>query len=716
MVLVIEFYFLTFHIMQSQFQEGDNRSPLEKYTINLTEMAKQGKIDPVIGREDEIYRTIQILSRRSKNNPCLVGDPGVGKTAIVEGIARKIVAREVPEMLLDREIRTLDLTSLIAGASYRGQFEERLKWVIDEVEKSEGKIILFIDELHTIVWAGWWEWSSDAGNLLKPSLARGRIKVIGATTLMEYRKYIEKDGALERRFQPVPVEEPSREDTLAILRGLKERYETFHGIAISDDAITSAVDLSIRYIGERKLPDKAIDLLDEATSSVKMRVHSRPVELDKVEKEIRSLEIEKQAIKWEKEKSSRMIELQKELDEKKSRFWIMEKDWESLKKSRDSIGRLRDEIASLELKAEEMTNSGEYGKVAELRYSKIPEKKKQLETLEVESKADQTVRSDDIAKIVEKWTGIPVGKLLEKDAEIYMHLEENLSEYVIGQESAIEKVAHALRRSKAWLSDPHRPIGSFLFLGPTGVGKTETAKALCRILWNDPNAYIRLDMSEYMESHAVSRLIWAPPGYIGYEEGGQLTEAVRRHPYSVILLDEVEKAHPDVWNIFLQIFDEGKLTDGKGRMVNMKNTIIIMTSNIGSQYISELSDKEEKEKKIREELRKYFRIEFLNRIDDIVIYDALTDEDIRHITELLLVDVTSRLKELEIIISWDQNIIDRISILGYDVILGARPLKRAITEYIINPLSEKILKWEIVSGDILTVSMGDRDILEISKS
>ncbi len=716
MVLVIEFYFLTFHIMQSQFQEGDNRSPLEKYTINLTEMAKQGKIDPVIGREDEIYRTIQILSRRSKNNPCLVGDPGVGKTAIVEGIARKIVAREVPEMLLDREIRTLDLTSLIAGASYRGQFEERLKWVIDEVEKSEGKIILFIDELHTIVWAGWWEWSSDAGNLLKPSLARGRIKVIGATTLMEYRKYIEKDGALERRFQPVPVEEPSREDTLAILRGLKERYETFHGIAISDDAITSAVDLSIRYIGERKLPDKAIDLLDEATSSVKMRVHSRPVELDKVEKEIRSLEIEKQAIKWEKEKSSRMIELQKELDEKKSRFWIMEKDWESLKKSRDSIGRLRDEIASLELKAEEMTNSGEYGKVAELRYSKIPEKKKQLETLEVESKADQTVRSDDIAKIVEKWTGIPVGKLLEKDAEIYMHLEENLSEYVIGQESAIEKVAHALRRSKAWLSDPHRPIGSFLFLGPTGVGKTETAKALCRILWNDPNAYIRLDMSEYMESHAVSRLIWAPPGYIGYEEGGQLTEAVRRHPYSVILLDEVEKAHPDVWNIFLQIFDEGKLTDGKGRMVNMKNTIIIMTSNIGSQYISELSDKEEKEKKIREELRKYFRIEFLNRIDDIVIYDALTDEDIRHITELLLADVTSRLKELEIIISWDQNIIDRISILGYDVILGARPLKRAITEYIINPLSEKILKWEIVSGDILTVSMGDRDILEISKS
>lgn len=701
--------------MQSQFQEGDNRTPIEKYTINLTEMAKQGKIDPVIGREDEIYRTIQILSRRSKNNPCLVWDPWVGKTAIVEWIARKIVAREVPEMLLDREIRTLDLTSLIAGASYRWQFEERLKGVIDEVEKSEWKIILFIDELHTIVGAGW-EGMSDAGNLLKPSLARGRIKVIGATTLMEYRKYIEKDGALERRFQPVPVEEPSREDTLAILRWLKERYETFHGIAISDDAIISAVDLSIRYIGERKLPDKAIDLLDEATSSVKMRVHSRPVELDKLEKEIRSLEIEKQAIKWEKEKSSRLEELQWELSEKKSRFETMQAEWESLKKSRDSIQKLRDEIASLELKAEEMTYNSEYSKVAELRYSKIPEKKKQLETLESDAKMDQTVRSDDIAKIVEKWTGIPVGKLLEKEGKIYMHLEESLGEYVIGQNEAIQKISHALRRSKAWLSDPNRPIGSFLFLGPTWVGKTETAKALCQILWNDPNAYIRLDMSEYMESHSVARLIWAPPGYVGYEEGGQLTEAVRRHPYSVILLDEVEKAHPDVWNIFLQIFDEGKLTDGKGRTVNMKNTIIIMTSNIWSQYINDITDKEERKKKIHDELRKYFRIEFLNRIDDIIIYESLTDNIIRRITELLLQDVTKRLKEREIVVTWDQNIIDRIAILGYDTLLGARPLKRAITEYIVNPLSEKILRGEILASDNLLIRMWKNDTIEIVKS
>lgn len=700
--------------MQSQFQEGDNRTPIEKYTINLTEMAKQGKIDPVIGREDEIYRTIQILSRRSKNNPCLVWEPGVGKTAIVEWIARKIVAREVPEMLLDREIRTLDLTSLIAGASYRGQFEERLKGVIDEVEKSEWKIILFIDELHTIVGAGW-EGMSDAGNLLKPSLARGRIKVIGATTLIEYRKYIEKDGALERRFQPVPVEEPSREDTLAILRWLKERYETFHGIAISDDAIISAVDFSIRYIGERKLPDKAIDLLDEATSSVKMRVHSRPVELDKLEKEIRSLEIEKQAIKWEKEKSSRLDELQWELSDKKNLFETMQADWESLKKSRDSIQKLRDDIASLELKAEEMTYNSEYSKVAELRYSKIPEKKKQLETLESDSQMDQTVRSDDIAKIVEKWTGIPVGKLLEKESKIYMFLEQSLGKYVIGQNEAIQKIAHALRRSKAWLADPNRPIGSFLFLGPTWVGKTETAKALCQILWNDPNAYIRLDMSEYMEPHSVSRLIWAPPGYIGYDEGGQLTEAVRRHPYSVILLDEVEKAHPDVWNIFLQIFDEGKLTDGKGRTVNMKNTIIIMTSNIGSQYISDIVDKDERNKKIRDELGKYFRIEFLNRIDDIIIYESLTDIVIHRITELLLQDITKRLKENEIIVSWDQNIIDRISILGYDTTLGARPLKRAITEYIVNPLSEKILENTIVPGDNLHIRMWQNDIIEISK-
>lgn len=701
--------------MQAQFQESDNRSPLEKYTINLTGLAKEGKIDPVIGREDEIYRTIQILSRRSKNNPVLVWDPGVGKTAIVEGIARKIIAREVPEMLFDREIRTLDLTSLIAGASYRGQFEERLKWVIDEVEKSDGKIILFIDELHTIVGAGASEGSSDAGNLLKPSLARGRIKVIGATTLMEYRKYIEKDGALERRFQPVPVEEPSHDDTLAILRGLKERYETFHWIAISDDAIVSAVDFSIRYIGDRKLPDKAIDLLDEATSSVKMRTYSRPVELDKIEKEIRSLEIEKQAIKDEKEKGTRLMELEAELSEKKERFESTKREWESIKIERESIGKLRDDILELEKKAEDFTYAGDYSKVAEIQYGKLPIKKKELELLEQNMKTDQTVRSSDIANIVGKWTGIPVGKLLETEWIIYAHLEEKLAESVIGQKEAIAKVAHALKRSKAGLADPRKPIGSFLFIGPTGVGKTETAKALCNILWNDPTAYIRLDMSEYMESHSVARLIGAPPGYVGYEEGGQLTEAVRRHPYSVILLDEVEKAHPDVWNVFLQILDEGQLTDGKWRKVNMRNTIIIMTSNIGSQYIDEIQDTIERQNMIQAELRKYFRIEFLNRIDDVVIYNSLSESDIHKIAELLLREVTERLRSQSIEVTWDEEVIDLISTRWYDNTLGARPLKRAITEFIVNPLSEKLLVWEIGEGEKIRVSIWNGGILAVEK-
>lgn len=691
--------------MQAQFQETDNRSPLEKYTINLTEQARTGKIDPVIGREDEIYRTIQILARRSKNNPVLVGDPGVGKTAIVEGIARKIVAKEVPEMLYDREIRTLDLTSLIAWASYRGQFEERLKWVVDEVEKSEWKIILFIDELHMIVWAwapeGWW----DAGNLLKPSLARGRIKVIGATTLVEYRKYIEKDGALERRFQPVPVEEPSREDTLAILRGLKERYEAFHGISISDDAIVSAVDLSIRYIGDRKLPDKAIDLLDEATSSVKMRAYSRPVELDKLEKEIRSLEIERQAIKDEKEKMNRLTELENELSTKKEKFETMKQEWEKAKSERESIGKLRDELAILEQKALDLESRGEYREVAIIRYGQIPEKRQKLESIEQNTKSDQTVWDHDIAGIIAKWTGIPAGKLLQSEGALYAHLEDELEKSVIGQHDAVQKVAQALKRNKAGLSDPHRPIGSFLFLGPTGVGKTETAKALCRILWNNPNAYIRLDMSEYMESHSVARLIGAPPGYVGYNEGGQLTEAVRRHPYSVILLDEVEKAHPDVWNIFLQILDEGQVTDGKGRKINMKNTIIIMTSNIGSQYIEEIKDKEERNTMIHAELRKYFRIEFLNRIDDIVIYDALTEDNIHEIAWLLLAEVTERLRWQGIEVLWDESVMTHLSVLGYDVALGARPLKRAIMDYIINPLSLQILSGDIHEWERIELKM-----------
>lgn len=710
--------------MEWHFEPTDTISPLEKYTINLTEQARWGKIDPVIGREDEIYRTIQILSRRSKNNPVLVGDPWVGKTAIVEGIARKIVAREVPEMLLDRDIRTLDMTSLIAWAKYRWEFEERFKGVIDEVEKSEGTIILFIDELHTIVWAGGAEGSSDAGNLLKPSLARGRIKVIGATTLSEYRKYIEKDWALERRFQPVPVEEPSRDDSLAILRGLKERYETFHGVRISDDAITSAVDLSIRYIGDRKLPDKAIDLIDEATSSVKMRAHSRPVELDKIEKEIRSLEIEREAITSEKEKLARFTELEAELTQKKSRAETMKSDWEKSRQDRDAMQRIRDEIAWLEQQASDFETRGEYRRVAEIRYGELPEKIKTLTELEEKTDMNQVVRVDDVARIVGKWTGIPVGKLLESEGEIYSQLEESLWSRVIGQREALSKVANALRRSKAWLSDPNRPIGSFLFLGPTGVGKTETAKALCQILWNNPNAYIRIDMSEYMESHSVARLIGAPPWYIGYEEWWQLTEAVRRHPYSVILLDEVEKAHPDVWNIFLQILDEWMLTDWKGRKVNMKNTIIILTSNIGSSLIAEWENSFVKTDErgarfvpplIMTELKKYFRIEFLNRIDDIVIFDPLTEDQVKEITVLLLKEVASRLRDRDVEITWDQALLDRLSILWYDPTFGARPLKRTITAYVVNPLSEKILSGIIKEWEKFSLSLGKGDVLEIRK-
>lgn len=706
--------------MEWHFEPSDTHSLLEKFTINLTEQARAGKIDPVIGREDEIYRTIQILSRRSKNNPVLVGDPWVGKTAIVEGIARKIVAREVPEMLLDREIRTLDLTSILAGAKYRGEFEERLKGVIDEVEKSEGRIILFIDELHTIVWAGAAEGWGDAGNILKPSLARWRIKVIGATTIAEYRKYIEKDGALERRFQPVPVEEPSRDDSLAILRGLKERYETFHGVRIRDDAITSAVDLSIRYIGDRKLPDKAIDLLDEATSSVKMRAHSRPVALDKLDKEIRSLEIEKEAIKEEKERWRRLKEVEEELGEKKALFEEMKKKWETTKQERDRMQKLHDSIVALEEKALDLETKGEYRIVAEIRYSEIPEKKKALAELERNTNIGSGVMADDVALIVGKWTGIPVGKLLESEWAIYAHLEEKLWEYVIGQKEALEHVAHALRRNKAWLSDPWKPIGSFLFLWPTWVGKTETAKALCRVLWNDPNSYIRLDMSEYMESHSVARLIGAPPWYIGYDEGWQLSDAVRRHPYSVILLDEVEKAHPDVWNIFLQILDEWLLTDGKGRKVNMKNTIIIMTSNIGSDMITLDTVRHEKDQRklpegMLDELRKYFRIEFLNRIDDIILFQSLSKNEITSITRLMLSDIEKRLWERDIRISWDESVLDRMGVLWFDPVFGARPLKRTITEYIMNPLSEKILLHEIEDGARITLALDTQDRLIVSK-
>ncbi|MCH8519087.1 AAA family ATPase [Candidatus Gracilibacteria bacterium] len=687
--------------------QADNRSALEKYGIDLVAEAKAGKIDPVIGREEEIRRTIQILSSRTKNNPTLVLVPGVGKTAIVEGIALKILEREVPENLLGKRIITLDMGALIAGASYRGEFEERLKNVMQEVEKSEGEIILFIDEIHTIVGAGASEGQADAGNLLKPALARGQIRVIGATTLSEYQKYIEKDSALERRFAKVMVDEPTEDEALAILRGIKEKYELHHGLKIADSALEAAVKLSIKYIAERKLPDKAIDLMDEALASVKLTSISKPVELEKLEKEVRTFEIEYKAKKSEKGFSKEKLqELEEKIQSKKSALQVIEARWKQEKKMLESIRSLREEIDSLKNQAQSSEREGNLGEVARLRYGVIPEKEKQLEEKEQamrEGKEDgisylrERVTQEDIAEVISRWTGIPINKLLESEKEKLLHLESYLEKKVIGQKEAISAVANAIRRARAGLADIRRPLASFLFLGPTGVGKTETAKALTQVLFDHSQAFIRIDMSEYMERHTVSRLIGSPPGYIGHDEGGQLTEAVRRKPYSVLLFDEVEKAHPDVFHTLLQVLDDGRLTDSKGRVVNFKNTVIIFTSNLS-----------------QDKLKNFFRPEFLNRIDDIVEFHTLGKQELFQIVDILMQEVKTMLSEKGITISYDESVKNHIIESGYDAEFGARPMRRAIMREILNPLSYKLLHSEVISGDSITLGINDKK-LEIIK-
>ena len=693
----------------------ENFQALEKYSIDLTERARKGKLDPVIGRDDEIRRTIQVLSRRTKNNPVLIGEPGVGKTAIVEGLAQRIISGDVPETLKNKKLVGLDLGSMLAGAKYRGEFEDRLKSVLKEIEKSDGQIILFIDELHTLVGAGASEGAIDASNMLKPALARGMLRCVGATTLNEYQKYIEKDKALERRFQQVYVGEPNVEDTIAILRGLKEKYEVHHGVRITDAAIVAAATLSNRYITDRFLPDKAIDLIDEAASKLRIEIDSLPVEIDVLEREILQLEIEKQALSRETDTKAkaRLEDIEKRIADLKEKSGGMKAKWQSEKDEIEKMRTAKVELEKLRLQLEQAQNSGDFQKAAELQYGKIPE----LEKLLVEEQArlaelqsdgvylKEEVDEEDVAEVVAKWTGVPVSKMLEGEMQKLVSMELNLSKRVIGQDEALNAVANAVRRARAGLQDPNRPIGSFIFLGPTGVGKTETAKALAEFMFDDERALVRLDMSEYMEKHAVARMIGAPPGYVGYDEGGQLTEAVRRRPYSVVLFDEIEKAHPDVFNILLQILDDGRLTDSKGRTIDFKNTVLIMTSNLGSREIqsSALVDTPIKEM-ITDVLRSHFKPEFLNRIDDIVIFGQLTRKEIEKIIDVQLEKLRKNLAERGITIILEDSAKALLSEEGYDPTFGARPLKRAIQTLIQNPLAIKLLNGEIRSGSIIRVS------------
>jgi ATP-dependent Clp protease ATP-binding subunit ClpB len=713
----------------------DTYQSLDKFGRDLNELAKQGKLDPVIGRDEEIRRVLQVLSRRTKNNPVLIGEPGVGKTAIAEGIAHRIVSGDVPESLKTKRIVALDMGALVAGTQFRGQFEERLKAVIKEVQQSNGEIILFIDELHTLVGAGATQGAMDAANILKPALARGELHAIGATTLDEYKKHIEKDAALERRFQPVLVGEPSEEDTISILRGLKEKYEVHHGVRITDGAIVAATQLSERYITDRFLPDKAIDLIDEAASKLRIEIDSMPEELDTLERKVKQLEIEREALKREKDDASakRLKELGQELSELNTERTQLRLHWDLEKDKIQKIRTMKSEIENLKLEAERYEREGNFGKVAEIRYGKISSLEKQMkeetqklaETQKDKKMLKEEVDAEDIAEIVSKWTGIPVSKMLESERSKLLKLEDELHKRVIRQDEAVTAVANAIRRSRSGLQDANRPIGSFIFLGTTGVGKTELARALAEVLFDDEHAMIRIDMSEYMEKFSVSRLIGAPPGYVGYEEGGQLTEAVRRRPYSVLLLDEIEKAHPDVFNVLLQVLDDGRLTDNQGRTVNFKNTIIIMTSNIGSHYIQDKLEffnednveemMGELRQQLHELLRKTIRPEFLNRIDEIVLFKPLLKSEIRKIVDLQLKRVQKMLKEKEITLAVSDEAKDWLAQLGYDVTYGARPLKRVIQKYLVNPLSQELLAGNFGDGDTIKVSVGESAKLVFKK-
>ncbi len=706
--------------------EGRYQS-LERFGRDLTDLARRGKLDPVIGRDAEIRRVMQVLSRRTKNNPVLIGEPGTGKTAIAEGLAQRIVEGDVPEGLRNKRIVALDIGSLVAGSKYRGEFEDRLKAVLKEIIESQGEIILFIDEMHTLVGAGAAEGSVDASNMLKPALARGELHCIGATTLDEYRKYIEKDAALERRFQPVFVSEPDLEDTIAILRGLKERYEVHHGVRIQDSALLAAAVLSDRYISDRFLPDKAIDLIDEAASRLRIEIDSMPVEIDEAERRIKQLEIEKEALKKEKDKASRerLEKLEAELADLKEKSIDMKAHWQSEKDAISRIRGLKEQLETMRTEEQRAEREGDLEKAARLRYGEtvkvegnLEEENKRLQELQKERKMlKEEVDEEDIAEVVSAWSGVPVSKLLEGEVEKLIHMEDRLRQRVVGQEEALEKVSNAIRRARAGLQDPNRPLGSFLFLGPTGVGKTELARALAEFLFDDERAMVRLDMSEYMERHTVSRLIGAPPGYIGYEEGGQLTEAVRRRPYSVLLLDEIEKAHGDVFNILLQILDEGRLTDGHGRTVDFRNTLIIMTSNIGSHYYQDLAvtDPEEVQERVLETLRSHFRPEFLNRLDEMIIFNALSFEEIEKIVDIQIEYLRRRLADRRLDIRLTEKALRQLASEGFDPNYGARPLRRVIQREIQDNLARKMLQGELADGDVIQVDVDEHGAFTFNK-